>query len=155
MDVTLDYPQVIVAGYSFRPTPDWNFEVDVEWTDWSVLNTPNIIKASGATPLRFDYESSFVWNFGVTRQLGRGFYASAGYTFAEETVPSASFNPVVPDVPHHTFGVGLGRRSDRFSWDITYQYSHGAERTIAVGGAADGTYRFESHAVQLGVALHF
>ena len=96
-----------------------------------------------------------MWDFGVTRQLGHGFHASAGYTYAEVTVPSASFNPVVPDVQHHTFGVGIGRHGDRFSWDLTYQYSHGPARGIDVGGVADGTYRFESHAVQVGLAYRF
>ena len=30
----LQFPQFVAAGISFRPTEDWNFEVDVDWADW-------------------------------------------------------------------------------------------------------------------------
>src|SRR5439155_2967183 len=40
------FPHNIVAGWSFRPTTNWNFEVNVDWTDWEsldavVLKTPS------------------------------------------------------------------------------------------------------------------
>src|SRR5580704_2431753 len=33
------FPQSIVGGVSFRPTPKWNFEFDTTWTDWHALKT--------------------------------------------------------------------------------------------------------------------
>src|SRR5687767_5412891 len=34
-----EFPQTVTAGYSFRPTPAWNLEVNVDWTDWDVVET--------------------------------------------------------------------------------------------------------------------
>ena len=34
----LIYPQFVVLGVSYRPTKDWNFEVNVDWTDWAKVN---------------------------------------------------------------------------------------------------------------------
>src|SRR5688572_28550003 len=30
----IKFPQHVVFGYSFRPTPKWNFEFNLDWTDW-------------------------------------------------------------------------------------------------------------------------
>ena len=31
------FPQNVIVGWSFRPTTNWNFEVNVDWTDWDAL----------------------------------------------------------------------------------------------------------------------
>ena len=80
---TFDYPQIIAAGISFRPTTNWNIEVNVDWTDWNTLNS---VKFEGvAAPLVLNWEASFFYEFGVTRYLKNGYYASAGYFFSEQT----------------------------------------------------------------------
>ena len=40
-DATLriNFPQIVSAGISYRPSPHWNFEVDADWTDWNSVNT--------------------------------------------------------------------------------------------------------------------
>src|SRR6185436_8051805 len=89
------FPQNIVAGVSFRPTPKWNIEVDVDWTDWDRLDTVNLKQQfSGTLPLTFNWRSSFFYEFGVTRYFEKGWYASAGYIFSENTVPDKDFNPI-------------------------------------------------------------
>src|SRR6185436_13360226 len=35
---SLRFPQFVAGGISFRPTPDWNFEFDLDWTDWDYVN---------------------------------------------------------------------------------------------------------------------
>ncbi|MHA3770181.1 OmpP1/FadL family transporter [Verrucomicrobiota bacterium sgz303538] len=152
---TFDFPQSVTVGYSFRPTPDWNFEVNVDWTDWDSLNTLTLKqKRSANVALPFNWESSFIYEFGVTRRFGT-YHVSAGYLYSENSVPNESFNPSVPDSNRHVFSVGFGRKVDRYSWDIAYQYAYGPRRTIDQGTAADGTYRFESHALSISLGYNF
>ena len=88
-DAKIQFPQSIAAGYSFRPTPDWNFEFDVEWTDWDNLNSPIIhLSENPSTPLVFNYESSFIYEFGVSKKFSGGWKASAGYLYSENSVPN-------------------------------------------------------------------
>jgi long-chain fatty acid transport protein len=47
----LPFPQVITAGYSFRPTPAWNLEVNVDWTVGDRVSTPVLEQATGNVPL--------------------------------------------------------------------------------------------------------
>jgi len=32
--VDVPFPPYVVGGISFRPTPDWNLEFDLDWTEW-------------------------------------------------------------------------------------------------------------------------
>lgn len=155
-DLDLQFPQTIKLGYSFRPTPAWNLEVNVEWTDWDHLNTETVHQTKGADlALPFNYESSFMYEFGATRTLGNGLRLSAGYIYSENSVPNESFNPLVPDSNRHVLSVGLGQTRGKLSWDLAYQYAYGPHRRIANGSPADGTYRFQSNALVVSVGLQF
>ncbi len=147
------FPQNIVLGYSFRPTPRWNFEVNVDWTDWDRLNTVTLNKASGNVPLPFNWQSSFFYEFGATYKFDGGFTASAGYIYSENSVPNGSFNPLVPDSNRHIFSVGLGKQWKKLDLDVAYQYAHGPSRNVT--GLAAGNYQFDSHAISLSAGYRF
>ena len=150
------FPQYVMAGYSFRPTPDWNFEADIDWTDWDSLNTVTLHQQrSGDIALPFNWKSSFIYEFGVTRQLPYGLRISGGYAYSENSVPNESFNPIVPDGHRHIFSTGLGQTYHRFSWDLAYQLTYGPTRTVINDTLADGRYRFYSHAVSISLGYNF
>ena len=147
------FPQNIVLGYSFRPTPRWNLEVNVDWTDWDRLNTVTLNKVSGTVPLPFNWQSSFFYEFGATYKFDDGFSASAGYIYSENSVPNGSFNPIVPDSNRHIFTVGVGKQWKKLDLDVAYQYAHGPSRTVT--GLAAGNYQFDSHALTISAGYHF
>jgi long-chain fatty acid transport protein len=152
------FPQVIVAGYSFRPTPHWNLEVDFDWTDWERVNTPVLKQASGnmALPLRWD--SSWAIQAGVTRYFDNGLHASAGYVYLENSVPEKSYTPMVPDQDAHVFSVGLGGKYKRVTWDATYQFTWGPGRDVAgsvYGPAVTGDYSSSVHRFSISIGWHF
>ncbi len=158
-----NFPQFVIVGYSFRPTPDWNFEVNYDWTDWNELNDVPLTTASGSTViLPFNWKSSAFYEFGVTRLLPRGFSVSAGYIYSENSVPEKDFSPLIPDSNRHIFSAGVGYKSDAWSVNLAYQYAHGPERTISqsvssslIGESANGKYEFNSHAISLDVGIAF
>jgi len=155
-DLSIQFPQTITLGYSFRPTPDWNFEFDIEWTDWDNLNTPTIHLSENAdTPLVFNYESSFLYEFGVTKKFGSNWRASAGYIYSENSVPNESFNPLVADSNRHVLSAGIGQNYEHWNWYLAYQYAYGPHRRIDQQTVADGTYRFQSHAISLSLGYSY
>ena len=155
-DLTIQFPQTITAGYSFRPTPDWNFEFDIEWTDWDNLNTPTIhLSENPDVPLVFNYESSFLYEFGVTKKFQGGWSASAGYIYSENSVPNESFNPLVADSNRHVLSAGVGQKFEHWNWYLAYQYAYGPHRRIDQQTVADGTYRFQSHAISLSLGYSY
>ena len=108
---------------------------------------------AGNVPLAFNWQSSFFYEFGATYQFDHGFSASAGYIYSENSVPNASFNPIVPDSNRHIFSFGLGKKWNQLEFDLAYQYAHGPARNVT--GPAAGTYEFDSHAISLSAGYHF
>jgi long-chain fatty acid transport protein len=155
-DAKIHFPQIITLGYSFRPRPDWNIEINVDWTDWDSLNTVTLHKSkTGDAAIPFNYQSSFIYCLGITKEFSRGLHASCGYIYSESSISDSNFSPGNPDGDRHIFSAGIGQKTSRFSWDIAYQYSYAPERTISNGSIIDGTYDFSTHAVTfaLGVEL--
>jgi len=151
----IKFPQHVVVGYSFRPTEKWNLEANVDWTDWDNLNTVNLLKDSGPVALPFNWQSSLFYEFGASYRFDCGFVASAGYIYSENSVPNASFNPLVPDSNRHVFSVGVAKQWKKWDFDLAFQWAHGAERTVNQGTAADGTYQFDSYAISISTGHRF
>ncbi len=159
------FPQNVVVGWSYRPTPAWNLEFNVDWTDWKrltvvTLNQPG--QPLSSVPLPFNWRSSFFYEFGATHFFGQGWQASAGYIYSENSVPEQNFSPLIPDSDRHIFSVGIGRQLKRVRWDAGYQFAYGPPRTVSgstpspfSGQSANGRYEFISHALALSIGYGF
>ncbi|MFO1514570.1 MAG: outer membrane protein transport protein [Verrucomicrobiota bacterium] len=170
---TFDFPLTVVCGLSFRPTTNWNIEFNADYTDWSSFKTVTIYQESPAPfpvqqdiPVTFNWQPSWMYEFGVTRNFEKGWRASAGYLFNQNSVPDANYSPLAADMNRHFFSIGVGRKGKRFDFDVTYQFGYGQNHTVTgseppsrpaafVGQTADGTYDFISHAVLMTVGMRF
>ncbi len=163
-----DFPLNAVFGISYRPTTNWNFEFNADYTDWSSLGTLTVKQEHGFPgllpqdiPLVLNWKPSWYYEFGATRYLEGGWSVSAGYIFNENSVPDAHYNPLVADLDRHFFSVGAGYKYKGLDVDLAYQFGYGPERHVtgsapsAVGQTANGTYEFLSHAVFLTVGWRF
>lgn len=162
------FPLKVEGGVSYRPTTNWNIEVDADYVDWNSEGTVTIQQASAFPPLfpkniplTLNWQSSWYYELGATRYFDGGWHVSAGYIYNENSVPSSHYSPFVADEDRHFFSVGVGRKGKHFDFDIAYQFGYGPDRTVtgsapsAAGQTADGTYSFISNAVMATVGLHF
>jgi long-chain fatty acid transport protein len=151
----LDFPQIIVAGISFRPTTNWNFEFNVDWTDW---NTTDLATIDGVGALPLYWNSSFFYEIGATRELGKGYYVSAGYFFSEASTPEAFYTPLVPDTDLHVGSLGVGYRGANWSWALAGQLIGGPYRDIdnqVVDPSVNGSYRLFTPTISFSVGYRF
>jgi len=91
------FPQMATFGVSYRPTPKWNIEVDVDYINWDKVNDLKL-QGSGAIfvtdlNLKLNWQDSFQYKIGVTRSFDNGWYVSAGYFYTSETASSQFFTP--------------------------------------------------------------
>jgi len=156
------FPQNVVMGVSWRPTPVWNLEFNLDWTDWNRLDTVTINQSPlPSVDLVLNWESSFYYEFGVTRYLKGGWSVSAGYIFNENSVPEANYQPLVADQDRHFISVGVGYQGQHLGIDLAYQFGYGPSRTVAgsvvnsLGQSADGEYKFLSNALLLSAGWRF
>jgi long-chain fatty acid transport protein len=151
---SVKYPQIIIAGVSYRPTPDWNIEFNVDWADWSSLKSVTI---GGAGTLPLGWESSYFYEFGVTRHLKNGWFVSAGYFFSENSTPDLYYNPIVPDGGLHVGAVGVGRKGEHWSWAVALELIGGTWNKVdnTADPTVAGKYRLFTPALSASIGYHF
>lgn len=166
------FPLTVVGGVSWRPTTNWNVEVDADYTDWSSFGTVTIAQTSTTFPVQqnipvtLNWRSSWVYELGVTRYFGTNWQVSAGYTFDQNSVPDTFYSPLAADLDRYFLSLGAGYHNERLSLDLTYQFGYGPTHTVVgssassspggfAGQSGDGSYGFISHAVIASVGLHF
>ncbi len=152
------FPQFIIGGISFRPTENWNFEFDLDWTDWDNVNQIPIQNTPlGNMAIVLNYRSSFMYEFGVTRQLGKGYWASVGYFYSENSSPDKNFTPIIPDSNLNLGGIGFGYKGKRWDWAAAYQFGYCGGRTVSgnVHPEVDGTYKAFNNAFNLSATFKF
>ncbi len=173
-DIEYQFPLTAVFGVSYRPTPRWNLEFNMDYTDWSSFDTVTLYQderpPSGVQqviPVNLKWKASWMYEFGVTHYLKNGWQFSAGYFFNQNSVPDDYYSPLVADLDRHFLCAGTGYRGEGWSFDITYQFGYGPPHTVTSSQApsrpsqvfgnqnANGTYEWISHAVLVSVGLKF
>lgn len=173
-DLTYDFPMTAVLGLSYRPTPKWNIEFNVDYTDWSSFDTLTLYQdqqpPSGVQqviPVNLQWDASWMFALGVTHYFGDGWHVSGGYLFNQNSVPDDYYSPLVADLDRHFFSLGTGYRGDRWTFDIAYQLGYGPPHTVSGSQApsrpsqifgnqnGDGTYDWISHAILISVGRKF
>jgi long-chain fatty acid transport protein len=156
-ETSFAFPQNLVGGISWRPTPEWNFEFNLDWTDWNRVNSLQIQSAIPLPPTVLNWKSSFYYEFGATHYFGNGWSVSAGYIYNENSMPDEFYNPLVADLNKQFLSAGAGYQGKHWSFDVAYQFGFGPDRTVTSTSnpAVNGTYSFISHAVSLSAGYKF
>jgi long-chain fatty acid transport protein len=155
---SINFPQFVVGGVSFRPTTNWNVEFDLDWTEWSDVKQITFQDPTLGNPaVTLNLKSSFIYDFGVTRQLPKGYFASVGYIYSENSCPDANFTPLIPDANLHLGSIGFGHHGQRWDWAIAYHFGYNGGRTVQndANTAADGTYKTFNNAVNIAATYKF
>lgn len=156
-ETSFDFPDSLAAGISWRPSPKWNLEFDLEWTGWDRVNSLQIQSAIPLPPTILNWESSYYYEFGVTRYLDNRWHVSAGYIFNQNSMPDEYYNPLVADLDKHFLSAGAGYQGQQWSFDFAYQFGYGPDRdvTSTSNPTVNGTYSFVSHALFFSLGYQF
>jgi len=169
----LEFPYTAVFGVSYRPTEQWNFEFNADYSNWSSISDTTIrqkkqppFPVKQNIPVKMGFKDSWILKFGATRYFDHGWYASSGYVFNENSVLTYFYSPITADLDRHFLTFGIGRQWSRYTVDLAYQYGFADTREVNgsqpssqpgrfAGQNADGKYNFESHGVLLSLGLKF
>lgn len=154
----LTFPMYVVGGVSYRPSENWNIELNVDWTDWDSVNDAVFVGTFGGNQtFPFRYKSSFMYELGVTRQLGNGYFLSAGYIYSENSVPDQTFTPLNPDSDLQLGSIGFGHRGERFGWAAGYHFAYNGGRKVTgnLNPTVNGEYETFNQALNLSMRYKF
>ena len=156
------YPEDITVGYSYRPTPDWNVEFDVDRTNWSRLKNVVLYSPSFApTVIPFNWRASEYFNLGATHYWRSGWSLSGGIERSTSSVPVASFAPSLVDPTRWLWSAGGSYKWGRVEFDFLLQLSPKEEVDISgtasspAGQNANGQYFAHLWAFGVGTRYRF
>jgi long-chain fatty acid transport protein len=153
---SIDFPQIAIAGISFRPTPKWNIEFDLDWADWDSVDS---LAIQGVSNRRLDWHSTFMYEFGVTRSFDNGYYLSAGYFYSPASTSTEFFTPLVADTDLHVGSLGGGYKGHHWDWAVAFQLIAGGWRSVTVNpsisSSVNGQYRLLTPTLSFSVGYHF
>ncbi len=152
---SIDFPQIAIGGISFRPTPKWNLEFDLDWADW---NTVKALTIPGILNRPLDWHSTFMYELGVTRYFNKGYFLSAGYFYSPASTSTQFFTPLVPDTDLHIGSLGGGYKGKHWDWAMALQIIAGDWRSVTADptyAVVDGKYRLFTPTLSFSVGYHF
>jgi len=162
----LPYPAQLNMGLTLQVTDKWKMLGDVGIQFWEVWETlPLNFELIGEETLVEDYRNSTSWRLGTEYLVGSKSTARLGIIAHNAAAPPQTVTPNLPEGPRTEFTAGFGSRlSDRFGFDIAYQYIDQADRQgrSGSGGMAvpttavnDGLYTFSANLVGLTLTYSF
>jgi long-subunit fatty acid transport protein len=99
-----------------------------------------------------------MYEFGVTRQLGKRYFASMGFIYSENSSPDHDFNPIIPDTDLYLGSIGFGHKGKHWDWAAAYHFGYNPGREVNNDVSfpqADGTYHVFNNAFTLAATFKF
>jgi long-chain fatty acid transport protein len=165
-------PRSVALGYAYKPNSKWTIEADVEWTDWSCveeefLTYPDETDATRLStlntdnPASRDWRSVFAYGIGAEYQATDKLELRGGLLYEESPIPSANFEPVLPDSDKYGVTTGFGYMLKNVKIDAAYAFLKYLDRDVTndIGASTtsnvDGKYKGYVNIVALSLTYKY
>jgi long-subunit fatty acid transport protein len=164
IEATIDFPEVIVLGYAFKPSEKWKFEVNLDWTHWSNVDDISIDMSGQTIVQSQDMRNTIAYKFGSEYKYSEKLALRCGYIYNENATEDSSWRPSLPDTDIHFFTAGFGYSMGKMTIDTALQIVYYETRTIdnnvdfnefASTSSIDGTYRTWAPCVSVAATYSF
>ena len=167
VDTDITFPDSLTLGYRFSATKEWDIEVDVAWTNWSVFDridvafgTSNLI-LDALEPMDEDFNDTISIYVGTSYDFNPTWSIMAGYFYFSMAADEDTYSNVIPDGDRHGATVGFQYNLKHFSIDVSYlaEFISSGEIDNSVGAAngavVDGDYDSFVQVISIGVTYKF
>jgi long-chain fatty acid transport protein len=162
----LPYPAQLNMGLTLQVTDKFRLLGDVGIQFWEVFETlPLSFSLLGDRTLVESYVNTTTWRLGGEYKVGAKSTARLGVIAHNAAAPDQTVTPLLPEGERTEFTAGFGTHlSDRFGFDLAYQYIDQADRQgrSGDGGMAapttavnDGLYTFSANLVGITLTYSF
>ncbi len=120
---SIRYPDIIGAGYAFKPGDRTTIEIGGQITRWETVRTvdvqleqPNLLFPNSST--KMDWRNSFVARIGGEHWFGAHWGMGAGYFYDSTPTNELTYSPLVPDGDHHVLSAGLKYKTGNWAFAL-------------------------------------
>jgi long-chain fatty acid transport protein len=138
--VEIDHPDQIQAGVRYAPNEKISLELDVVWTQWSLINSytaefnPYLMGSTAEHTSVRNWKNTTQLRIGGEWNINERFSLRAGYFYDPSPIPDETFDTMWPDADRKTYSIGAGINiTKNLTLDLVVQYSI-AEYKREIGG---------------------
>jgi long-subunit fatty acid transport protein len=158
-ETELKQPESLLIGYAYQPG-QWTFSIDGEWIGFGSIKETHLTYAetdatrllvlndSRANPIKRDWRNTWNLGMGANYKFNEKWQGRFGYFHHASVVPTANWDPSIPDSSKNGYTLGGGYNLPSFTLDFIYNYLEFSKRNITnsvAGGTANGTYETKAH----------
>jgi long-chain fatty acid transport protein len=135
INATLKTPDQVTVGISQVVTPSLTLHAGFEWTNWSILKTPNVIGPAGAvvTTIPLNYDDGFFYSIGADYKLNDQWTLRAGLAYEQSPIDTQIRSTRLPDNDRIWVSLGAGYQwNDKLSFDVAYSHLFTRETDIRI-----------------------
>jgi len=168
VEACIEYPNVVVIGYAYRPTDKLKLELDLDWTDSSSMKDLRIdFDHPSLSPFTYNYEyrDTFATKLGLEYAALDNLRLRLGYIYNESATLEKNWRPSLPDTETHFLCLGFGYDTlkNKVTIDGAMQCIFYEKRTIDTNADndnlwashVDGEYTNFALAFSLGLTYRF
>jgi len=133
------WPMWFATGVSFKPIEELTLTGDVQWTQWSVIDTletnyldpdwKNMMGASGDDKRPMNWEDALQIRFGAEYRI-KNFAFRGGYYIDPSPAPAQTMNVLLPNYDFNVVTIGFGYALNGIQFDFGLEYLMGKERSV-------------------------
>lgn len=157
---SVNFPDRVVYGVTYKYSDTWTGMGEVEWTHWSRLKTFVINYNTGRfSQENLYYKNSWRFAFGVDYKWMCKTHLKGGFSFEQSPVQNTYRTARLPDSNRYWFTLGANYKFNKYiTFDAAYAYIYFTSSTINEHGAGTDTKKilsgnYRSSANVVGVQL--
>ncbi|MBZ5638435.1 MAG: outer membrane protein transport protein [Acidobacteriia bacterium] len=131
---TLDLPAEAAAGFAWTGVPNWAFEFDLSWAQWSTFDklavnfekNTSVPGPAGPIPVVADIDQAESWKNTVAARFGAAWKIAGphelrfGAVWDQNPIPDETLRPSIPDGDRKSVTLGYGYCGKHWNADVYY-----------------------------------
>jgi long-chain fatty acid transport protein len=146
MEREVTWPMWIAFGAAFHPIEDLTLTADIQWTQWSKIDSINtiykdviwnyIMTTTGKNKMAMEWKDATQIRVGAEYRLSKSLALRAGFYNDPSPAPDKTISILLPSYDFTVLTVGVGYEIKGLALDFALEYLMGKERTSAAADAS-------------------
>jgi long-chain fatty acid transport protein len=148
---------MVTASISQRLSSQWTVLGTVEWTDWSVIQSPAIVNSAGVAvdSLGLNYKDGWFYSLGAEYAYSPKLTLRGGAAWELSPISDRNRNVMLPDSDRIWGSLGMTYKySSNVSFDLAYSHLFYGDGDINQGAALTATSETSIDIVSAGLKYH-